>query len=209
MQKSDALKVFLRKEAEDASRQFMLRSLKHLEKVEIPERKREFVHIFQELLGRCRDGAKEVRFIQITLMRSRALCNRPFYVLEAFPEELYLAEPVVSVEMDLQWLYQDYREYCEEIDQQAKKYYCLDKLILDSIKLTELIRCKRIIHYLLEETLGAIISTEEYKSLSPGEGFQIQIGEYRGPFDIVFQSNPKIERLGRWWYGVSQNHAET
>lgn len=209
MQKSDALEIFLRKEAEDASRKFMLRSLKHLEIGEVTERKREFVHIFQELLDRCQHEPEEVRFIQITLMRSRALCNRPYYVLEAFPEELYLAEPVVSVEMDLQWLYQDYREYCEEIDRQAKKYYCLDKLILDSIKLTELIRCKRIIRYLLEETLGAIISTEEYRNLSPREGFQIQIGEYRGSFDIVFQSNPCVEKLGRWWYGVSQNHAET
>ena len=209
MKKEEALERFLNKEANEASEDFVRRTLKYLEKEVVQERKEEYIQNFRNVMELCLKEQKEIRFLQISLSRSRALSGRTFYFLEAFQEELYLSEPVVHLEMDLWWLYQGYRQFCEEIDCNSRKYpLCFDAMILDRIKLAELANCRRFVRYLFEETAAAIISLDEYQKMSPREGFQIQLGEYRGPFEILFQSNPYVERLGRWWYGVLQDHTE-
>ena len=73
---------------------------------------------------------------------------------------------------------------------------------LDRIILAELINCNRILKYLLEESLIHIINTEEFSKLNLSEEIQIQIGEYRGPFEIILVSNEYTNKLGRWWNGI-------
>lgn len=209
MKKAEALERFLNKEAKEASGNFIRNTLKLLEKEAVLERKEEYIQNFRNVMELCLKEQKEIRFLQISLARSRALSGRPFYLLEAFQEELYLSEPMVCLEMDLGWLYHGYRQFCEEIDHNARKYpLCFDAMILDRIKLAELANCRRFIRYLFEETAVAIINSDEYQRLSPAEGFQIHLGEYRGPFEIIYQSNIYVERLGRWWYGILQDHTE-
>lgn len=209
MKKEEALERFLKHEAREASENFVRNTLKHLEKEAVPERKKEYIQNFRNIMDLCMKEQKEIRFLQIALVRSRALSGRPFYLLEAFQEDLYLSEPVAFLEMDLWWLYRGYQQFCEEIDHNARRYpLCFDAMILDRIKLAELANCRRFVRYLLEETMAAIMNTEEYQKLSPGEGFQIHLGEYRGFYEIIFQTNPYVEKLGRWWYGILQNHTE-
>lgn len=203
MQKSKALELFLQKEVKVASQGFVLRTMDYLKKEKALERKKEFVKNFQIVMSMCTAQPEEPRFLQVTLVRSKALLLKPFFILEVFPEGLYLTEPEASIEMDLWWLYHEYGQFCEEIDREARKYVqCLDKMILDRIKLAELAECRMIIKYLFQGTVAAIIDTEEYIRLNPGEGFQIQLGEYRGPYEIMFQSNQYAERVGRWWNGI-------
>ena len=209
MKKGEALERFLNKEAREASGNFVRNTLKYLEKEAVPERKEEYIQNFRNVMELCLQEQKEIRFLQISLVRSRALSGRPFYLLEAFQEELNLSEPAACLEMNLWWLYQGYRQFCEEIDHNARKYpLCFDAMILDRIKLAELANCRRFVRYLFEETAAAIMNSDAYQRLSPGEGFQIHLGEYRGPYEIIFQSNPYVERLGRWWYGILQDHTE-
>lgn len=209
MKKGEALERFLNKEAGEASENFVRSTLKYLEKEAVPERKEEYIQDFRKVMESCLEEGKDIRFLQISLVRSRALSGRPFYLLEAFREELYLSEPVAYLEMNLWWLYQGYRQFCEEIDHEARKYpLCFDAMILDRIKLAELANCRRFVRYLFEETVVAIMNSDEYRRLSPREGFQIHLGEYRGPFEIIFQTNQYVERLGKWWYGILQNHTE-
>lgn len=209
MKKGEALERFLNQEAREASENFVRNTLKYLEKETVPERKKEYIHNFQYMMDLCLKEQKEIRFFQIALVRSRALSGRPFYLLEAFQEDLYLSEPAAYLEMDLWWLYRGYWQFCEEIDHNARRYpLCFDAKILDRIKLAELANCRRFVRYLFEETITAIMNTEEYQKLSPKEGFQIHLGEYRGPYEIIFQTNPYVERLGRWWHGILQAHAK-
>ncbi len=209
MKKGEALERFLNKEAGEASENFVRSTLRYLEKEAVPERKEEYIQDFRKVMESCLEEGKDIRFLQISLVRSRALSGRPFYLLEAFQEELYLSEPVAYLEMNLWWLYQGYRQFCEEIDHGARMYpLCFDAMILDRIKLAELANCRRFVRYLFEETVTAIMNSDEYQSLSPREGFQIHLGEYRGPFEIIFQTNQYVERLGKWWHGILQDHTE-
>lgn len=204
MEKGEALELFLKREVKQASENFVFNSMKYLQKETAPIRKKEFVQNFQNILGRCLKEPQKIRFLQIALVRSRALSGKPFYLLEAFQEDFYLSEPMAAMDLELWWLYQEYGRFCEEIDRQSRRYVlCFDEIILNRIKLAELANCKRIVQYLFEETITSIMSTEEYLQLNPEEGFQIQIGEYRGPYEFLYEANPYIEKLGRWWNGIS------
>lgn len=209
MEKKEALELFLEKEVKQASQDFVINSMQYLQKETAPQRNKEFIQNFQNILKMCLKEQKEIKFLQIALVRSRALSGKPFYLLETFQEDFYLSEPVAALEMELWWLYQEYGRFCEEIDRQSKRYvFGLDEIVLNRIKLAELADCNRIMRYLFEQTIAAIISTEEYLQFNPKEDFQIQLGEFRGPYELLYVAHPYAEKLGRWWNGISQNYTE-
>ena len=99
MKKEEAMKCFLKKEAGQASRSFVLGAMAYLRKEQLPERIREFTEDFREVFAVCRqekEKGREVRFLQMSLLRSRALKGRPFYLLEAFDRNYYLSEPLAQ-----------------------------------------------------------------------------------------------------------------
>lgn len=204
MEKIEALEVFLAKEAKAASSNFVIRSLDYLNKENKADQVQAFVRDFQLLLQKCtvqKEGT--VRYLQISLVRSKALCNQPFYVLEALKKDFYLSEPIVRQELDLDWLYQEFYHFCTELNRQSRKYILkVDELDLDYIKLAELDNCTRIVRHLFEESLVYLMNTDEFRELCACGPIQINISEYRGTFEKVFESDEFTEKLGRWWYGL-------
>lgn len=77
MKKEEAMKCFLKKEVGQASRSFVLGAMAYLRKEQLPERIREFMEDFREVFAVCRqekekEKGREVRFLQMSLLRSRA-----------------------------------------------------------------------------------------------------------------------------------------
>ena len=77
MKKEEAMKCFLKKEVGQASRSFVLGATAYLRKEQLPERIREFMEDFREVFAVCRqekekEKGREVRFLQMSLLRSRA-----------------------------------------------------------------------------------------------------------------------------------------
>lgn len=207
MQKSEALQLFLEKDVKEKSRTFLLSSLDELKK-ELRQKKIDaFVNDFQKLFNACLESkertGENVRYIQLSLVRSKALSHEPFYSLEAYGSLFYLSQPIAMQELSLGWFYDEFYKFCEDIRQESKKYILkIGGMELDRIILAELINCNRILKYLLEESLIHIINTEEFSKLNLSEGIQFQIGEYRGPFEIILVSNEYTNKLGRWWNGI-------
>ena len=208
-EKTKALEMFLKHEAKTASGRFVLSAMEHMKKEEAPERIQEFTDDFRKLFQLCSEKKQEVCFVQIVLMRARALRGKPFYLLEAYDKNFYLSEPLVRLQLRLEWLYLEYRKYCREIEEQSKKYIqCFTEYELNRIKLAELINCRRIVRHLFEESIVYIINTEEYRRLNVQEGFQMHMAEYRGPYEKIFEQDQYTDQIGAIWYGVLQDNAE-
>ncbi len=203
MDKREALKKFLDREVKEASGHLTLSAMDHLKKEEAPEHIQEMEEDFRKLFVLCREADREVRFVQIALARSRALSQKPFYLLEAFDKDFYLSEPIASLELHLEWLYEAYGRFCEEVDKQGKRYVlCFTASELDRIKLAELVTCRRMVRRLFEETLVHLLNMDEYLALGVSEGFQIQIGEYRGAYEINVETDQFTDKVGKLWYGI-------
>lgn len=208
-EKTKALEMFLKREAKTASGSFVCSAMEHMKKEEAPERVQEFTDDFRKLFQLCSEKKQEACFIQIVLMRARALRGKPFYFLEAYDKDFYLSEPLVRLELRLEWLYLEYGKYCREIEKQSKKYIqCFTEYELNRIKLTELINCRRIVRHLFEESIVYIINTEEYRRLNVQEGFQMHMAEYRGPYEKIFEQGRYTDQIGAIWYGILQDNAE-
>ncbi len=88
MQKSESLKLFLEKDVKEKSRIFLLSSLEELKK-ELRQKKidafvNDFLKLFNACLERKERTGENVRYIQLSLVRSKALSHEPFYSLEAY-----------------------------------------------------------------------------------------------------------------------------
>lgn len=203
MEKAEALKIFLEKDVRERSRILLLSSLDEL-KIELRQKRIEaFVNDFLILLNECEKSGESVRYIQLSLVRSKALSNKPFYILEAYGSLFYLSQPIAVHELSLDWFYEIFNEFCEAVKKDSKKYILkIGGMELDRIILAELINCNRLLKYLLEESLVHIINLEEFTKLKLSEGIQIQIGEYRGPFETIMVTNEYTDNLGRWWNGI-------
>lgn len=208
-EKTKALEMFLKREAKTASGSFVCSAMEHMKNEEAPERVQEFTDDFRKLFRLCSEKKQEVCFVQIVQMRARALRGKPFYFLEAYDKDFYLSEPLVRLELRLEWLYLEYGKYCREIEKQSKKYIqCFTEYELNRIKLTELINCRRIVRHLFEESIVYIINTEEYRRLNVQEGFQMHMAEYRGPYEKIFEQGRYTDQIGAIWYGILQDNAE-
>lgn len=208
-EKAKALEMFLKREAKTASGRFVISAMEHMKKEEAPERIQEFTDDFRKFFQLCSEKKQEIWFVQIVLMRARALRGKPFYFLEAYDKSFYLSEPIVRFELRLEWLYMEYGKFCREIEEQSKKYIrCFTEYELNRIKLAELINCRRIVRHLFEESIVYIINTEEYRQLKVQEGFQMHMAEYRGPYEKIFEHDQYTDQIGALWYGILQDNAE-
>ena len=207
MKKEEAMKCFLEKEAGQASRSFVLGAMAYLRKEQLPERIREFTEDFREVFAVCRqekEKGREVRFLQMSLLRSRALKGRPFYLLEAFDRNYYLSEPLAQKEMGLWWLYEGYGVFCREIRQESRRYIgSFREQELERICLAELADSKRMVKHLFVHALTGLLCLEEYRILEAGRGLCFQLGEYRGAYESLLETDEYTERLAGWMHGIS------
>lgn len=207
MEKIEALELFLNREAKEVSLEFLMNAMQWLKKEVLPERVEEFTGDFCKFMESCLEQKEEndgeIKFFQISLLRSKALKTQPFYILEAFPKEFYLSPPLAIQELNLWWLYQEYAKFCEELEKQSKRYILkLDQPVLERIKAAELITCNRIVRHLFEESIVEIINSPQYGALALPVGFRIHMGEYRGKYVKIFETDEYMEKIGRWWHGI-------
>ena len=199
---TEALQKFLYKEVKQASYRFVLTCMENLKKDVLHEQVQIFVEDFKRLFELCRESDEQVCFVQIALLRSRALMHRPFYRLEAFSKEFYLAEPIAFMDLRMDWLYHPYEEFCREVERESKKYLYISAPELDAIKQIELINSRRIVRHLFEEAILHIVDTEEYQNLGVEDGFQIHMAEYRGPYEKIYEECESARIVGEICRGI-------
>ncbi len=78
----------------------------------------------KSFLDELEEGISDERacYLQIALLKYRILQKRPFYQIQTFGPEFYLASPLTEKELRWDWLYEPYYEFCDEITASSKKY---------------------------------------------------------------------------------------
>lgn len=198
MEKSDYLKLFLRKEVAAASAEFMYKAMSALQIEKKEETIRQFVSDIKEIRK-----VETIRFLQISLTYHKALMGKPFYGLLGFGPSLYLAPPVLERELDWGWMYNPYYDFCERISIESKKYVMqITKKDLETIFMLELDETKHIVRQLFEETAADLIQSKELCEFGVKTGLQIQLSDYMGPYEELCTFDNQSEQLGGLMNGI-------
>lgn len=192
MEKTKALELFISKEAKDLSVTFVSEAMSHLRK----ENKGEVTAQFCGELCRALDQAPSLRFLQIALVRSKALTGQPFYRLVAYGAPFYLAAPLYELELSMEWLYQAYKRFSEGVVRESRKYAGqIGAMETERITLIELENCQKIMKFLFSETLPLLFEAQEYQALPVEQGVQFQLSESMGQYKILLVKDENMERM--------------
>lgn len=195
MKKEEALETFLEEEASRASSKFVFESMTCFDK----KHKKDTTAWFCSKLRQILQEAPELYFLQITLLRSKALIGLPFYRLEAYGADLYLSEPLMTRDLEFDHLYQSYHRFSEELELESRKYILqIGKEELNQIKLAELYNCQKIMKHLFLETVAELIGSGEFQALNADRNIQFHLSEYRGEYEILLTKDRKMEQMGGW-----------
>lgn len=193
MEKSEALELFLEKEAKSLSIEFVVEAMSCLEK----GKRQDIIKQFGDSICCVLAAAPGLQFFQIALIRSNTFLCKPFYRLEAYGPDFYLSEPLFETELEVNWLYEAYFRFAFNLEKDSRKYIAMiGKPELDRIKLAELHNCQKIIKYLFAETVVYLIHSTEYKALKTEEKIQFHLAEYMGPYDILMTKDEDMDLMG-------------
>lgn len=205
MDYAEIIRNFLNCEVSKCSQAFVLYITDFLKKehrdAEIDKLTEMMLHILIDCIEN--ETIEKVRYIQISIMRSRALSGQSFFVIECYGDNFFLDEPFARETLDFPWIYDGYSVFCDSIEKESRKY--VGKItadVINRIKLIELINCKKVIRLLLGDALVDLITSDEFRRLSVGEGVQIQLGDYRGEFDLILKTDEQTLEIGELLHGV-------
>lgn len=192
MEKTKALELFINKEAKDLSQLFVAEAMSHMRK----EKKREVTEPFCGELCRVLNRVPSLRFLQIALVRSKALAGLPLYRLTAYGASFYLEAPLYEAELPLEWLYQAYKRFSEGIVRESRKYAGrIGTMETEQIILIELETCQKIMKFLFSETLPLLLKTQEFQALDMEQSVQFQLSEIMGQYKILLVKDKNLKRM--------------
>jgi len=205
MSKNEALEHFLKNGAANCSQQFVVGMTEYLKKENRALSVDQLTEALKQLLNDCVENntIELVRYIQISLMRSKAMTGEAFYRLESYGENFFLDEPYTSRVLDFPWIYGGYKTFCMSIDRESRKY--VGKIAseeLKRIKLIELISCNKVIKMLLGDSVIDLMITDEFRALSIDKGVQVQMGDYRGEYDLIIKTDAHTANIGELLHGI-------
>lgn len=199
MKREEAFGVFVRKELEAASAGFLEDTMSFLTKENKQETARRFAQSASDVIRQ----APSLSFLQLVLLRSRALKGRPFYRFEAYGADLYRSEPIAAAPAPLDHIYQAYILFMERVDAGSKRYLgAVGEEELARIKLAQLSVCQKIVAHLYYESIVYLIRSEGYQRLDAKKKVQFHLGEYRGDHRVIMTKDETMEKMGELLYGI-------
>lgn len=203
MEMNDAMKIFVRNEVALASAKWIHQAMTVFQ----TENKEETIRCFLEELE---EGISDERvcYLQITLLRHRTLQKRPFYQIQTFGSEFYLAPPLSEKELGWDWLYDPYYQFCEEVTASSQKYVMqISAQHLSQLCLAELEETKEIIRQVFQESMIRILTEPPFQSVIDKREVSIHLSDYMGDYETLLVLNEQSKKTGEWIDGIFQNHA--
>lgn len=192
MNREETLGIFIKEDLKSASKEFLSSTMLHLSK----ENKKETAMKFAQSVVKIINQAPSLRFLQLVMLRFKALTGMPFYRFEAYGEGLYLMEPLAVAMVDLEWLYQAYNQFTSCLDNGSRRY--LGKIgedELNRIKMAQLWTCQKIVRHLFYEAIPYLFQSKEYQNLNVEKKIQFHLGEYKGKYEVLLTKDEITERL--------------
>ena len=203
MEMNKAMKMFVENEVASASARWVYKDMSVLK----TENKEKTIKSF---LDELEEGISDERacYLQITLLRHRTLQKRPFYQIQTFGPEFYLASPLEEKELGWDWLYGPYYEFCEEIAASSKKYVMqISTEDVSQLCLLELEETKKIIQRLFQESLSGILTGKPFQKAVSQREVSIHLSDYMGEYEPLLVLDNQTKETGEWLNGILQNHS--
>ncbi len=198
MEMNSAMRLFIRNEIASESAKWIYKAMTVLQ----AENKNKTInHLLDELEAEILDV--RVCYIQISLLRYRILQKRPFYQLQIFGPEFYLAPPLAEKELQWNWMYEPYYEFCEKITASSRKYVMqITDADLSRLCLLELEETKEIVRRMFQESLVDLLTRETFQRAASQREISIQLSDYMGEYEPLLVLNHQTNETGEWLNGI-------
>lgn len=198
MEMNSAMRLFIRNEIASESAKWIYKAMTVLQ----AENKNKTInHLLDELEAEISDV--RVCYIQISLLRYRILQKRPFYQLQIFGPEFYLAPPLAEKELQWNWMYEPYYEFCEKITASSRKYVMqITDADLSRLCLLELEETKEIVRRMFQESLVDLLTRETFQRAASQREISIQLSDYMGEYEPLLVLNHQTKETGEWLNGI-------
>ncbi|MCI8533654.1 MAG: hypothetical protein HFI17_16080 [Lachnospiraceae bacterium] len=198
MEMNSAMRLFIRNEIASESAKWIYKAMTVLQ----AENKNKTInHLLDELEAEISDV--RVCYIQISLLRYRILQKRPFYQLQIFGPEFYLAPPLAEKELQWNWMYEPYYEFCEKITASSRKYVMqITDADLSRLCLLELEETKEIVRRMFQESLADLLTRETFQRAASQREISIQLSDYMGEYEPLLVLNHQTNETGEWLNGI-------
>lgn len=198
MEMNSAMRLFIRNEIASESAKWIYKAMTVLQ----AENKNKTInHLLDELEAEISDV--RVCYIQISLLRYRILQKRPFYQLQIFGPEFYLAPPLAEKELQWNWMYEPYYEFCEKITASSRKYVMqITDADLSRLCLLELEETKEIVRRMFQESLADLLTRETFQRAASQREISIQLSDYMGEYEPLLVLNHQTKETGEWLNGI-------
>lgn len=198
MEMNSAMRLFIRNEIASESAKWIYKAMTVLQ----AENKNKTInHLLDELEAEILDV--RVCYIQISLLRYRILQKRPFYQLQIFGPEFYLAPPLAEKELQWNWMYEPYYEFCEKITASSRKYVMqITDADLSRLCLLELEETKEIVRRMFQESLADLLTRETFQRAASQREISIQLSDYMGEYEPLLVLNHQTNETGEWLNGI-------
>lgn len=198
MEMNSAMRLFIRNEIASESAKWIYKAMTVLQ----AENKNKTInHLLDELEAEISDV--RVCYIQISLLRYQILQKRPFYQLQIFGPEFYLAPPLAEKELQWNWMYEPYYEFCEKITASSRKYVMqITDADLSRLCLLELEETKEIVRRMFQESLADLLTRETFQRAASQREISIQLSDYMGEYEPLLVLNHQTKETGEWLNGI-------
>ena len=198
MEMNSAMRLFIRNEIASESAKWIYKAMTVLQ----AENKNKTInHLLDELEAEILDV--RVCYIQISLLRYRILQKRPFYQVQIFGPEFYLAPPLAEKELQWNWMYEPYYEFCEKITASSRKYVMqITDADLSRLCLLELEETKEIVRRMFQESLADLLTRETFQRAASQREISIQLSDYMGEYEPLLVLNHQTNETGEWLNGI-------
>ena len=198
MEMNSAMRLFIRNEIVSESAKWIYQAMTVLQ----AENKDQTIKRF---LDELEEGLSDIRtcYIQISLLRYQILQKRPFYQLQIFGPEFYLAPPLAEKELQWNWMYEPYYEFCEKITASSRKYVMqITDADLSRLCLLELEETKEIVRRMFQESLADLLTRETFQRAASQREISIQLSDYMGEYEPLLVLNHQTKETGEWLNGI-------
>lgn len=158
---------------------------------------REFTHVCEALVK----DKRKPGYLMCHLLRTDLIRGVYRSPIVAYDRKWYLHKGIWVGELDTSELFGFYGKLWENLIQRAKRY--VGKVSMPEVNVVMQEMVTLFYRYLKELVLYSIAEateTDSYLSMEKEEDFQIRVGEYLEPGDLVYQEQPKkdLEELKDW-----------
>lgn len=150
-----------------------------------------FDKLFQDInYKQMNENKNTIKYINLSFLKTRLLENKGVFLIEAFDNKFFLDNIKNNVELELNFLYEDYFDNNFEDELLQKHSFYINKNDLKNIKIDISIKYIVVVANIIGFLIDDIVKLESFELINKENNMKFLIGEYRAKSFLIY--NHKI-----------------